>query len=107
LEQENIAFEEAALWQLGRAAQGSVRDCLTLLDQAIGFCDGSVTDSGVREFLGNIDRSVIVALMDALVAQNAAGVLEQVNIVAEHSPDFAAILQELLSWLHRVAIAQV
>jgi len=107
LEVEKIAFEDGALWQLGRAAQGSVRDCLTLLDQAIGFCEGKVTDAGVREFLGNIDRSIIIALVDALVAQDAAAVLQQVAQVAEHSPDFAVILQELLSWLHRVALAQV
>src|SRR5687768_12020245 len=107
LEQEKISFEESALWQLGRAAQGSVRDCLTLLDQAIGFCDGKITDAGVTEFLGNIDRSVIVRLMDALIARDAARVLGLVAEVAEHSPDFAVILRELLSWLHRLAIAQV
>jgi DNA polymerase III subunit gamma/tau len=107
LDQEGITYEEPALWQLGRAAQGSVRDCLTLLDQAISYCDGTVTDAGVREFLGNIDRSVISALVDALVAQDAAALLAQVAQVAEHSPDFAVILQELLSWLHRVALAQV
>jgi DNA polymerase-3 subunit gamma/tau len=107
LDEEKITYEDAALWQLGRAAQGSVRDCLTLLDQAIGFCQGKLTDSGVREFLGNIDRSVIIQLMDALVAEDAAAVLKQVADVAEYSPDFAVILQEMLSWLHRVAIAQV
>ncbi|MES2624212.1 MAG: DNA polymerase III subunit gamma/tau [Pseudomonadota bacterium] len=107
LEQEKIEFEEGALWQLGRAAQGSVRDCLTLLDQAIGFCDGKITDAGVSEFLGNIDRSIIVRLVDALIAQDPAKMLGLVAEVAEHSPDFAVILRELLSWLHRLAIAQV
>ena len=107
LEVEGIACEEAALWQLGRAAQGSVRDCLTLLDQAIGYCEGQVTEAGVREFLGNIDRSIIAQLVDALVAQDAAALLAEVARVAEQSPDFAVILQELQSWLHRVAIAQV
>jgi DNA polymerase-3 subunit gamma/tau len=107
LTQEQIPYEEAALWQLGRAAQGSVRDCLTLLDQAIGFCEGKVTDKEVGEFLGNLDRAVISELMDALVSQDAAALLQQVSAAAEHSPDFAVILQELLSWLHRVAIAQV
>jgi len=107
LEQEKIDFEEGALWLLGRAAQGSVRDCLTLLDQAIGFCDGKVTTASVSELLGNIDRSVIVQLTDALIAQDAAQVLKLVAEAAEHSPDFALILQELLSWLHRMAIVQV
>ncbi|MFN0001619.1 MAG: DNA polymerase III subunit gamma/tau [Pseudohongiellaceae bacterium] len=107
LEQEKIDFEEGALWLLGRAAQGSVRDCLTLLDQAIGFCDGKVTTASVSELLGNIDRSVIVQLTDALIAQDAAQVLKLVAEAAEHSPDFVLILQELLSWLHRMAIVQV
>ncbi len=107
LEQEKISFEEGALWQLGRAAQGSVRDCLTLLDQAIGFCDGKITDAGVAEFLGNIDRSIIVGLVEALIARDAAMVLRLVAEVAENSPDFTIILRELLSWLHRLAIAQV
>jgi len=107
LGEEKIAFEEAALWQLGRAAHGSVRDCLTLLDQAISFCNGTLTAAGVGEFLGNIDQAVISHLMDALIAQDAAATLSVVRKVADSSPDFALVLQALLSWLHRVAIAQV
>lgn len=107
LDAEQIPFEEGALWQLGRAAQGSARDCLTLLDQAIGFCEGKLTDQGVAEFLGNLDRAIITRLVDALVAQDAAALLQQVAEAAENSPDFAVILQELQAWLHRVAIAQV
>jgi DNA polymerase-3 subunit gamma/tau len=75
---ENIPFEEGALWQLGRAAQGSARDCLTLLDQAIGFCEGKLTDQGVSEFLGNLDRAIITGLVDALIAQDGAALLQQV-----------------------------
>ncbi|MDR2212804.1 MAG: DNA polymerase III subunit gamma/tau [Pseudomonadales bacterium] len=107
LGQENIAYEEGALWQLGRAAQGSVRDCLTLLDQAIGYCDGTLSNSGVSEFLGSIDQSVISGLMDALIANDAKAALNLIAETAQHAPDYAALLQELLSWLHRVAIAQV
>ena len=107
LTEEKITFEDGALWQLGRAAQGSARDCLTLLDQAISYCDGKLTERGVSEFLGNIDRAVIAQLVDALIAEDAAVLLRVVAEVAEYSPDFATILQELLSWLHRVAIAQV
>jgi DNA polymerase III subunit gamma/tau len=107
LAEEKISFEDGALWLLGRAAQGSVRDCLTLLDQAIGFCNGGLTTAGVSEFLGSIDQAIIQNLMDALVAEDAAAVLAVVRAAADSSPDFAAVLQELLSWLHRVAIAQV
>src|SRR5690606_12965131 len=107
LNAEGIAFEEGALWQLGRAAQGSVRDCLTLLDQAIGYCEGTLSAAGVSEFLGSIDQSIITGLMDALIAGDARAALGVIETVSEHSPDYAAVLQELLSWLHRVAIAQV
>jgi DNA polymerase III subunit gamma/tau len=106
LTEEGLAFEEPALWALGRAAQGSVRDCLTLLDQAIGFCKDSLTAAAVGEFLGSIDQAVIAGLMQALIAKDAAELLRTVRSAAENSPDFAAVLQELLSWLHRVAIAQ-
>jgi DNA polymerase III subunit gamma/tau len=107
LAEEKLSFEDGALWLLGRAAQGSVRDCLTLLDQAIGFCNGGLTTAGVAEFLGSIDQAIIQNLMDALVAEDAAAVLAVVRTAADSSPDFAAVLQELLSWLHRVAIGQV
>ena len=107
LGEENIPFEEPALWLLGRAAHGSVRDCLTLLDQAIGFCEGKLTTAGVSDFLGSIDQTVIRQLMEALIAQDAGAALASIRQLADSSPDFALVLQELLSWLHRVAIAQV
>ncbi len=107
LGEEKISFEEPGLWQLGRAAQGSVRDCLTLLDQAIGFCEGTLTTAGISDFLGSIDQTVIRDLMDALIAQDATAALATIRKLADRSPDFAVVLQELLSWLHRVAIAQV
>ena len=106
LEAEKIPYEEPALWQLGRAAQGSVRDCLTLLDQAIGYCEGNITDTEVRAFLGTIDQSVIHELVDALAAQDAAAVLSIIEGAADHAPDFSAVLGDLQSYLHRVAIAQ-
>ena len=106
LDEEKIPYEEPALWQLGRAAQGSVRDCLTLLDQAIGYCEGNITDAEVSTFLGAIDQGVIHNLVDALVAEDAAAMLEIIESVADYAPDFAAVLTDLQSYLHRVAIAQ-
>jgi len=106
LEEEKIPYEEPALWQLGRAAQGSVRDCLTLLDQAIGYCEGNISDNEVSAFLGTIDQGVIHELVNALVAEDAAAMLEIIETVADHAPDFAAVLTDLQSYLHRVAIAQ-
>jgi DNA polymerase-3 subunit gamma/tau len=107
LEQEKIPFEDEALWQIGRAARGSVRDALTLLDQAISFCDGKITDSEISSFLGTINHSVIYGLVEALVANDAKALLSVINAAAEHSPDFNSLLEALLSYLHRIAIAQV
>ncbi|MDT8397984.1 MAG: DNA polymerase III subunit gamma/tau [Pseudomonadales bacterium] len=107
LEQEKISYEEAALWQLARAAWGSVRDALTLLDQAIAYCDDKVSGAAVRELLGTIDQETIHKLVDALVVQDAKSVLEVVAATAEHAPDFQTVLEDLLSYFHRVAIAQV
>ena len=106
LEEEKIPYEEPALWQLGRAAQGSVRDCLTLLDQAIGYCEGNITDTEVRAFLGTINQGVIHELIDALILQDAAKVLGIIESAADHAPDFSAVLSDLQSYLHRMAIAQ-
>lgn len=107
LEQEKIDFEEEALWQIGRAAKGSVRDALTLLDQAISFCDGKLTDTEISGFLGTIDQNILYLLVDALIAEDAQAILDLINKVSDQAPDFASILEALLSYLHRVAVAQV
>jgi DNA polymerase III subunit gamma/tau len=107
LEQEKIEFEEEALWQIGRAAKGSVRDALTLLDQAISFCNGKLTDAEISSFLGTIDQNILYQLVDALIAEDAQAILSLITKVSEQAPDFASILEALLSYLHRVAVAQV
>jgi DNA polymerase III subunit gamma/tau len=107
LEQEKIESEEEALWQIGRAAKGSVRDALTLLDQAISFCDGKLTDAEISNFLGTIDQTILYLLVDALIAEDAQAMLELINKVSDQAPDFASILEALLSYLHRLAVAQV
>ncbi len=106
LEQEKISCEEPALWQIGRAAQGSVRDALTLLDQAISYCNNNITDADVRTLLGTIDQTIIHKLVDALIAQDAKGILAVINKAADHAPDFSSVLNDLLSYLHRVSVAQ-
>ena len=106
LQQEMIEFEEAALWQLGRAADGSMRDALSLTDQAIGFGNGKVRDEEVRQMLGSIQRHYLLQLLEALCQQDAKALLAVVNTLAEHNPDYASALNELLSLLHRVALTQ-
>jgi len=107
LEQEMVSFEEPALWLLGRAASGSMRDALSLTDQAIAFGSGKLTEVDVRSMLGSVDLSFIFQLLDALSASDPAALLALVAHMAEHAPDFEGSLDELISMLHRVAVAQV
>ena len=75
---EAITFEEAALWQLGRAAKGSMRDALSLTDQAIAYCSGELKETTVNQMLGCVDQSRVLALLQALREHDAAGILQQV-----------------------------
>ncbi|MGJ8525575.1 DNA_pol3_delta2 [Halomonadaceae bacterium LMG 33818] len=104
---ESIPFDEQALWLLGRAADGSMRDALSLTDQAIAFGHGQVRDGDVKAMLGTLDQGYIIALAEALSRVDALDVLQQVARLAEQAPDFSAVLNELSSLFHRLAIAQM
>lgn len=106
LEHEMLPAEEPGLWMLARAAQGSMRDALSLTDQAIAFGAGKITEEGVREMLGALDQHLVYELFDALVSGEANHCLQVVDKLAERGVDFAAALDELMSLIHRVAIAQ-
>lgn len=106
LGKEEIEFEEPALWQLGRAADGSMRDALSLTDQAISFSEGKLTDTSVKSMLGSIDQREVYELLDGLVTQNAAQVLARIEAMAEYAPDYASLVDEILGVLHRVAVGQ-
>lgn len=106
LAQEVLHFEESALWLLGRAADGSMRDALSLTDQAIAFGSGKVVEADVRAMLGSIDQGVVYELLEALSAGDGATLMAAVARTAEQATDFAGVLEELLMALHRVAVAQ-
>lgn len=106
LEQEQIPCELPALWHLGRAADGSMRDALSLTDQAIAFGSGAVNERDVAAMLGSIDRTAVYDIIEALAALDGVALLAAVAQMAEQSPDYAAALAELLNLLHRIAIAQ-
>jgi len=106
LHEEAIPFEDEALWELAVAAEGSMRDALSLTDQAIAHGGGRVAVAAVSEMLGYVDRELMRALVDALMAASAAGVLAAVADMAAHGTDFERVLAELLTVLHRVALAQ-
>lgn len=107
LKQENIPHEEAALRLIARAGDGSMRDALSLLDQAIAFGGGQVEQTTVASMLGTIDRRWTVALLDALAANEASALLQRVAELSELAPDYATVLAELISLLQQIALAQM
>jgi DNA polymerase-3 subunit gamma/tau len=107
LGEEGVDHEEPALWLLARAAGGSMRDALSLTDQAIAFGSGKVDEEDVRSMLGSIDLGYVYELLEGVSADDRAGVLAAVGRMAEYAPDYEGTLDELLSLLHRVATAQV
>ncbi len=107
LQNEMVEFEEPALWMLGREADGSMRDAMSLTDQAISFGNGKVVESDVRAMLGSIDRDHVYGIIEALAGQDGNQLLTQVAAVAEQSPDYNGILASLISTLHRIAVAQL
>ena len=104
---EQIEAEEAALWQLGRAADGSMRDALSLTDQAIAFSEGQLSEASVSAMLGTVDRREVFDLLQALSARDGPALHQQIQDIAAYAPDFMALLDEMLSVLHRLAIAQI
>ncbi|MCO5786341.1 DNA polymerase III subunit gamma/tau [Pseudomonas sp. G11-1] len=107
LAEEQVPFDDESLWLLGRAADGSMRDGLSLTDQAIAFGNGQLQAAEVRSMLGTIDHGQVFGLLQALATGDARALLAAVAELAEQGADFAGVLAELISTLQRVAIAQV
>lgn len=103
---ENVPFEPDALWLLGRAADGSMRDAMSLTDQAIAFGEGKVLAEDVRSMLGTLDHGQVYGVLQALLEGDARALLDAVRHLAEQGPDWGGVLAEILNVLHRVAIAQ-
>ncbi|MFT6123151.1 MAG: DNA polymerase-3 subunit gamma/tau [Oleiphilaceae bacterium] len=106
LTQEQVTFEEMALWALARAADGSMRDALSLTDQAIAYGNSVLTEVGVSTMLGTVDQKKIYRILDKLVSRDASGMLAEVQSLAEFSPDYTSVLATLAAILHRVAVEQ-
>ncbi|ODU41275.1 DNA polymerase III subunit gamma/tau [uncultured Aquimonas sp.] len=104
---EGIEAETSALAQLARAADGSLRDGLSLLDQAIAYGGGALREPEVRAMLGTVDRAQVGALIEALVAADGARLLATVDSIASFAPDFGAALDALAEALHRLQLTQL
>ncbi|WP_028204937.1 DNA polymerase III subunit gamma/tau [Paraburkholderia nodosa] len=106
LGEEKVEFEAQALRLLARAADGSMRDALSLTDQAIAYSANQVTEEAVRGMLGALDQSYLIRLIDALVAGDGASVLAIADEMALRSLSFSTALQDLASLFHRMGWAQ-
>ena len=106
LGEEGIDYEESALNLLARAADGSLRDGLSLLDQAIAFGNGEVRLDTVTHMLGTVAQQPVDELLVALANNNAVDMLQKIADISELTPDFSEILQQILRVLHRVALVQ-
>ena len=104
---ESIGFEPAALPPIGRAAAGSMRDALSLLDQAIAYGGGTVAEQAVLEMLGVVDRRYLTRVIDALLAADGAALVALADEMLANNMPFERTLQELSALLQRIALAQV
>ncbi|MDG1066736.1 MAG: DNA polymerase III subunit gamma/tau [Luminiphilus sp.] len=107
LAEEAVEFENPALTLLGRAAAGSMRDALSLTDQAIAYGSGQLQEADVRDMLGTVDRGRVLELLARVAAGDAAEILACVDAIAEHAPDYASTLEEIISLLHQLTLAQM
>lgn len=104
---ENLSHETKALEKLAQAAEGSMRDALSLLDQAIAYGHGVVNEADVHAMLGSMAQDDLLPLLHALAARDGKALLTQINQLAERAPDFQLVLEELIHFFHQLAIMQI
>ena len=104
---EGIPAEAGAVDLLARSADGSLRDGLSLLDQAIAYTGGRLDEAGVTTMLGTVDRTQVGALLDTLAAGDGPALMARVEELATFSPDYAHVLDDLATALHQVQLQQV
>ena len=104
---ENIVYEDSAISELARAADGSLRDGLSLLDQAIAYGGGTLHADDVRTMLGSVARGQVLGVLDALADGDGERLLAECSQIASYSPDFGGVLNDVASVLHRLQLIQL
>ncbi|RYD16558.1 MAG: DNA polymerase III subunit gamma/tau [Lysobacteraceae bacterium] len=107
LDAESVPYDDEGIEVLARAADGSLRDGLSLLDQAIAHGGGSLQAGDVHSMLGTVERARVRQLLDLLVAADGVALLDEVDRIASFAPDFAQVLDELAGLLHRIQLLQL
>ena len=106
LTEEKVEFNVTALQLIAEAADGSMRDALSLLDQALAFGGGAIQEQEVRDMLGSVSRDKVIRLLKVVLQRDATQTLAVVAELAELSPDFENVLAEFLSLLHHMSLAK-
>ncbi|MGE7136361.1 DNA polymerase III subunit gamma/tau [Luteibacter sp. NPDC031894] len=104
---EAIEYEDEAIGELAHGADGSLRDGLSLLDQAIAYGGGSLRAADVRAMLGSVERGQVLGVLEALAAGDGAALMAESDRIASFSPDFAGVLDDLATVLHRIQLIQL
>lgn len=104
---EGIEYEEEAIGELAHGADGSLRDGLSLLDQAIAYGGGALRATDVRAMLGSVERGQVLGVIEALAAGEGAALMGEADRIASYSPDFAGVLDDLATVLHRIQLIQL
>ena len=106
LKAEEIDFEESALNPIAKGADGSMRDALSLLDQAIAFCGDKIETNSVLEMLGSIDQSFCLDLLNAIIESEPQKVLSIIENMSQYSPNYAEVMSDWLTLMHKIAVTQ-
>ena len=105
--EEKVKTDASSLTMIARAADGSLRDALSLLDQAIAYCGGDLSNDPVAEMLGTIDRQHVSRILKLLASADAPGILAAIREIDEHFPDYGRLLDDMATLLQRIAVYQV
>ena len=107
LKDEGISFDQGSISQIARAGRGSLRDCLTITDQAIAFCNGKLTDEGISEMLGTLSFDHVNKLLASIVSHDAKALLLQLKDVSQLSIDYMRLMDLILETIQHLAVAQI
>ncbi len=107
LKEEDIDFDEGSVLQIARAGRGSLRDCLTITDQAIAYCNGKLTDESISEMLGTLTFDHVIYLMELIINQDAKSLLNKLEEIAQLSIDYMRLMDLILETAQHIAIAQI
>jgi len=107
LDKEGIKHDEGSISQISRAGRGSLRDSLTLTDQAIAFCDGVLSDSSISEMLGTLPYSQVYELVESVVKNSSKDLLKHLNTISRLSVDYQKLMDLLLETIQHIAIVQI